>query len=84
MTYMFLLRTVTNAATGAALSSFNHESGPMTGWGTGTECDSDCTGTIAAQQYVGTTITLAAADTTFGHTIASAQRATYTGLSSSN
>ncbi|KAF2236053.1 hypothetical protein EV356DRAFT_565796 [Viridothelium virens] len=77
-------QTVTNAATGAELSSFNHESGPMTGWGTGTECDSDCTGTVAVQQYIGTTITLAAADTTFGDTIASAQGATYTGLSSSN
>lgn len=56
----------------------------MTGWGTGTEYDSDCSGTIAAQKYTGTIITLAAADTTFGSTIASAQVATYTGLSSSN
>ena len=31
----------------------------MTGWGTGTECDDGCSGTVAAQQYMGTTITLA-------------------------
>ena len=56
----------------------------MTGYGTGTECDGGCSGTVAAQQYTGTTITLAGADTTFGSTIASAGGATYTGFSSSN
>jgi hypothetical protein len=55
----------------------------MRGYGTGTECDGGCTGTVAAQKYVGTTITLAAADSTFGNTIASAGGATYTGLASS-
>ncbi|KAJ5988653.1 hypothetical protein N7481_003863 [Penicillium waksmanii] len=53
-------------------------------YGTGTECNDGCSGTIAAQQYVDTTITLASADTTFGDTIASASGATYTGLSSSS
>lgn len=52
-------------------------------YGTGTECDDSCTGTVAAQQYVDTTITLADADTTFGDTIATAAGASYTGLSSS-
>ncbi|CAI7674834.1 unnamed protein product [Penicillium pancosmium] len=78
-------QTVTNADTGAALSSYSHASGPyMTGYGTGTECNDGCSGTIAAQKYVDTTITLASADTTFGDTIASASGATYTGLSSSS
>ncbi|GLI79927.1 hypothetical protein PoHVEF18_008275 [Penicillium ochrochloron] len=77
-------QTVTNAETGALLSTYSRASGPyMTGYGTGTECDSDCTGTIAAQKYLNTTITLASADTTFGSTIATAQSATYTGLKSS-
>ncbi|KAJ5103204.1 hypothetical protein N7532_003733 [Penicillium argentinense] len=94
-------QTVTNAETGATLSTYSYASGPyMTGYaiglkvglsnelttisyGTGTECNSDCTGTIEVQQYLDTTITLASADTSFGNTIASASGATYTGLSSS-
>ncbi|RAH76235.1 hypothetical protein BO86DRAFT_451789 [Aspergillus japonicus CBS 114.51] len=78
------VQTVTNAVTGAALSNYSYASGPyMTGYGTGTECDSDCTGTVAAQVYLNTTITLREADTTFGDTIATGAGATYTGLSSS-
>ncbi|KAF9242459.1 hypothetical protein DTO027I6_6916 [Penicillium roqueforti] len=77
-------QTVTNGQTGALLSTYSHESGPyMRGYGTGTECDDNCSGTIAAQKYLNTVITLASADTTFGSTIASAGGATYTGLSSS-
>lgn len=77
-------RLVTDATTGASLSTYSHKSGPyMRGYGTGTECDNSCTGTIAAQKYLNTTLTLAAADTTFGSTIASAGGATYTGLASS-
>lgn len=53
-------------------------------YGTGTECDGGCSGTIAAQKYLNTTITLASADTTFGSTISTAQGATYTGLKSEN
>lgn len=52
----------------------------MRGYGTGTECDSNCSGTVAAQKYVNTTITLAGSDSTFGGTIATAQGATYSGL----
>ncbi|KAI9927125.1 hypothetical protein ASPWEDRAFT_121850 [Aspergillus wentii DTO 134E9] len=78
------LQNVTNADTGKVLSTFSHNSGPyMTGYGTGTECDSDCTGTVAAQQYLNTVITLAEADESFGSTIAKAGSATYEGLSSS-
>ncbi|KAJ5947761.1 hypothetical protein N7466_000776 [Penicillium verhagenii] len=78
------IQTVTNDVTGALLSTYSIAAGPyMTGYGTGTECDDDCTGTIAAQKYLNTTITLKAADTTFGNTIATAAGASYTGLASS-
>jgi len=78
------LQTATNSATGAVLSTFSYKSGPyMTGYGTGTECDDGCTGTVSAQTYTNTVITLASADTTFGSTIATSQGATYTGLTSS-
>ncbi|KAJ5765504.1 hypothetical protein N7520_005063 [Penicillium odoratum] len=77
-------QTVTNIETGDLLSTYSIAAGPyMTGYGTGTECDDDCTGTIAAQKYLNTTITLKSADTTFGDTIATAAGATYTGLASS-
>ncbi|OOF90700.1 hypothetical protein ASPCADRAFT_36730, partial [Aspergillus carbonarius ITEM 5010] len=77
-------QNVTNALTGAALSSYSYAAGPyMTGYGTGTECDSDCTGTVASQLYINTTITLREADTSFGDTIATGAGATYTGLTSS-
>jgi hypothetical protein len=52
-------------------------------YGTGTECDDSCSGTVAAQKYMNTVITLESADPTFGSTIATAQGATYTGLASS-
>ncbi|KAJ6099005.1 hypothetical protein N7467_000540 [Penicillium canescens] len=77
-------QTVTNAVTGALLSTYSLASGPyMRGYGTGTECNDHCSGTIAAQKYLNTTITLAGADTTFGSTIAKAAGASYTGLGSS-
>ncbi|KAF8867306.1 hypothetical protein BDZ45DRAFT_710272 [Acephala macrosclerotiorum] len=75
------IQNVTNAITGEYLSSFAHKSGPMTGWGTGTECDSNCNGTIAAQTYKNTTITLASSDTAFGNTLGVSGGTTYTGLS---
>ncbi|KAL6233220.1 hypothetical protein BDW75DRAFT_252152 [Aspergillus navahoensis] len=78
------LQNVTNADTGEVLSTYSHTSGPyMTGYGTGTECNEDCTGTSSDQKYINTVITLAEADSTFGDTIASAGGATYSGLSSS-
>jgi len=56
-------QNVTDAATGAYLSSYAHDSGPyMTGYGTGTECDDSCTDTISAQKYLNTTLALASAD----------------------
>lgn len=80
------VQTVTNANTGAALSSYSIDVGAgatMTGYGTGTECDDSCSGTIAAQTYTNTVITLLEADTTFGNTIATSNGATYSGLTSS-
>ncbi|KAF3769695.1 hypothetical protein M406DRAFT_325187 [Cryphonectria parasitica EP155] len=80
-------QTVTNADTGAALSSYEIDVGSgatMTGYGTGTECDDSCSGTIAAQTYTGTTITLAAADESFGDTIVTTGGATYTGLATAD
>ncbi|KAJ5723493.1 hypothetical protein N7488_001528 [Penicillium malachiteum] len=78
------IQTVTNDMTGAVLSTYSIAAGPyMDGYGTGTECDDDCTGTIAPQQYLNTTITLDAGDTTFGDTIATSSGASYTGLASS-
>lgn len=75
-------QTVTNAKTGAALSTLSYPSGRMTGWGTGTECNGGCTATISKQQYLDTTITLAAADPHFGSTLGVSQGTTYTGLTS--
>ncbi|RSL70923.1 hypothetical protein CEP52_006361 [Fusarium oligoseptatum] len=75
---------VTDADTGKSLSSFEYKSGPyMRGYGTGTECNNNCSPTIAEQRYINTEITLAGADPTFGNTIATAQKATYKGLTSS-
>ncbi|KAJ1303974.1 hypothetical protein OPQ81_008384 [Rhizoctonia solani] len=65
------------------VSTLNSDSGPyMKGWGTGTECNNGCTGTISAQKYTNTVITLDAADPTFGSTASSAAGATATGLTS--
>ena len=55
----------------------------MCSWGTGTECDDDCNSTVSEQRYLNTTITLEAADPTFGTTVSSAGGATYTKLQSS-
>ncbi|KAH7333876.1 hypothetical protein B0J17DRAFT_696344 [Rhizoctonia solani] len=68
---------------GKVVSTLNSDSGPyMKGWGTGTECNNGCSGTISAQKYTNTVITLDAADPSFGSTAASAQGATATGLTS--
>lgn len=73
---------MTNAITGVALSNFTHDSGPMTGYGTGTECDNGCSGTIAAQQYLNTTIVLEDADPDFSSTLGVSGGTTYSGLTS--
>ncbi|KAL4778170.1 hypothetical protein BJX76DRAFT_156915 [Aspergillus varians] len=79
------VQNVTNAQTGAVLSTYSRKSGPyMRGYGTGTECDESCTGTSAEQKYLNTEITLASSDTAFGDTISSAGGATYSGFSSND
>ncbi|PSN72088.1 hypothetical protein BS50DRAFT_569646 [Corynespora cassiicola Philippines] len=78
-------QTVTDVASGRVISSLDHKDGPfMRGYGTGTECNNGCSGTVAEQTYSDTTITLSSADANFGKTIGTSQGATYTGLSSSN
>ncbi|KAL0940124.1 uncharacterized protein CTRU02_206734 [Colletotrichum truncatum] len=77
-------QTVTDVATGKVITSLDNKSGPfMRGYGTGTECNNGCTGTIAEQVYSNTVITLSNADPNFGSTIGSSQGAKYTGLTSS-
>lgn len=62
------------------MSNYTHDSGSMTGWGTGTECDDDCTGTIATQYYLNTTIELESADADFSSTLGVSGGTTYSGL----
>jgi hypothetical protein len=52
----------------------------LTRWGTGTECDNSCSGTISTQTYKNTTITLASSDTAFGNTLGVSGGTTYSGL----
>ncbi|KAF5021561.1 hypothetical protein F66182_6390 [Fusarium sp. NRRL 66182] len=76
---------VTDADTGKTLSTFQYKSGPyMRGYGTGTECNANCSPTVAEQRYINTEITLAGPDPDFGRTISTAQRATYSGLTNAN
>ncbi|TPX46838.1 hypothetical protein SeMB42_g03557 [Synchytrium endobioticum] len=74
---------VTDASTGQVLSTLAHDSGPwMRGWGTGTECNDDCSPHVSTQIYTDTTITLASSDPAFGDTIVTSGAAVYTGLRS--
>ena len=68
------LQTMEDAVTGELLSTFNKTSGPMLGWGTALECQDGptgvaCSGTVAEQTYVNSTIILEAADETFVDTL---------------
>ncbi|KAJ7637337.1 hypothetical protein DFH06DRAFT_1284166 [Mycena polygramma] len=75
--------TQTVSIAGKVVTTLNHDSGPfMKGWGTGTECDNSCSGSIAAQTYTNTTITFDAADPNFGNTLVLTGGTTYTGLAS--
>lgn len=55
----------------------------MTGWGTGTECDGGCTGTVDAQVYKNVSIVLEDVDEAFGETLVVSGGTTYQGLASS-
>lgn len=78
------LQTMEDAVTGQLLSTFNKTSGPMLGWGTALECDDyngvACTGTIAEQYYVNSTIILESADDTFVDTLGAGTGVTYTDM----
>lgn len=78
------LQTMEDAVTGQLLSTFNKTSGPMIGWGTAIECNDyngvACTGTIAEQTYVNSTIILESADDTFIDTLGVSSGATYTDM----
>ncbi|KAK0195521.1 hypothetical protein F5146DRAFT_1132992 [Armillaria mellea] len=56
---------------GEAISTLTSSDGPLYngGWGTGTECQQDCTGTTSPQYYTNTTITLLEADPDFSSTL---------------
>ncbi|KIY73100.1 hypothetical protein CYLTODRAFT_343035 [Cylindrobasidium torrendii FP15055 ss-10] len=56
---------------GEVISTLQSSDGPLIsgGWGTGTECQSDCTGTTSAQTYSNITIVLQDADMSFSNTL---------------
>ncbi len=76
-------QTVTRVSTGQVISTMTSNSGHMTGFGTGTECNDKCTGTTSIQYYTDTTIVLEEADPTFGSTKATQQGAHEEGFTSS-
>ncbi|KAL3479595.1 hypothetical protein BJX99DRAFT_221906 [Aspergillus californicus] len=56
---------------GEVVSTLSTSSGQAQGWGTAVECQDDaCKSTVAAHQYLSTTITLDSEDTSFGDTLA--------------
>ncbi|KDN37352.1 hypothetical protein RSAG8_10240, partial [Rhizoctonia solani AG-8 WAC10335] len=75
--------TQTVTIDGKVVSTLDSDSGPyMKGWGTGTECQNDCSGTVSAQKYTNTVIVLDAADPDFSKTLGCSQGATATGITS--
>ncbi|KAJ7362239.1 hypothetical protein DFH08DRAFT_799290 [Mycena albidolilacea] len=73
--------TQTVSIAGKVVATLNHDSGPfMKGWGTGTECDGGCSGSIAAQTYTNTTIMFDAADPNFVNTLVLSGGTTFTGF----
>jgi hypothetical protein len=72
-----LIRRVTNAETKAVLSTLATKSGPyMRGYGTGTECQKDCAGTIEEHYYFNTAITFK--DPEPGFKLSASQGASFT------
>ncbi|KAH7103680.1 hypothetical protein BKA62DRAFT_616004 [Auriculariales sp. MPI-PUGE-AT-0066] len=56
---------------GATISTLQSYDGPLLqgGFGTGTECNDSCGGSVSTQTYTNTTIVLSAADSAFGSTL---------------
>ncbi|KIY43489.1 hypothetical protein FISHEDRAFT_78348 [Fistulina hepatica ATCC 64428] len=71
---------------GKVTSRLQSYDGPLLngGWGTGTECQSNCTGSESTQYYYNTTITLSAADVSFKDTLAVGEGITATDLTTSD
>ncbi|KAF9033279.1 hypothetical protein BDZ89DRAFT_557186 [Hymenopellis radicata] len=63
--------TQTVTVNGEVISTLESYDGPLYngGWGTGTECQSDCTGSTSPQYYTDTTIILMEADADFSSTL---------------
>ncbi|KAF8910373.1 hypothetical protein CPB85DRAFT_1390526 [Mucidula mucida] len=63
--------TQTVTVNGEVISTLESYDGPLYngGWGTGTECQSDCTGSTSPQYYTNTTIILMEADADFSSTL---------------
>lgn len=74
----------TASINGVVVSTLSYAAGPyMKGYGTGTECDDSCSGTISAQTYTNTILTFDAPDPHFGATGVASGGATISGLASS-
>lgn len=67
---------VTDTASGEELSTLDSNSGDMTGWGTGTECNDQCVGSTSPQVYSNTKIVLESEDPDFSSTVASGEGVT--------
>ncbi|KAI0484041.1 hypothetical protein GGR56DRAFT_668639 [Xylariaceae sp. FL0804] len=69
---------------GQVVSTLSTSSGEAQGWGTAVECQDDaCTSTVAAHEYMNTTIILDSADMSFGDTLA-LNEATSSGLTTAD
>ncbi|KAL0576506.1 hypothetical protein V5O48_005481 [Marasmius crinis-equi] len=67
---------------GKVISTLQSFDGPLIqgGWGTGTECQQNCRGTISTQTYKNTKITLSVADPNFKNTLGVGAGVQHTGL----
>ncbi|KAH8827578.1 hypothetical protein DL96DRAFT_1708914 [Flagelloscypha sp. PMI_526] len=78
--------TQTVTVGGSVISTYQSQDGPLLngGWGTGTECQTNCRGTGSAQTYTNTTIILSAADSTFKNTLYVGAGVTHSGLNTAD
>lgn len=81
-------QTMTDALTGALLSTYQKKSGPMNLWNTAVELQDvdgkQPTGTIEPQYYVNTTITLGTADESYGNNMYTESGATSTKMTTND
>ncbi|KAF9269197.1 hypothetical protein L218DRAFT_1072827 [Marasmius fiardii PR-910] len=71
---------------GKVISTLKSSDGPLYqgGWGTGTECQKNCRGTISTQTYKNTKIVLSAADPNLKNTLGVGAGVRHTGLKTSD